>query len=332
MVLPGLTANTEFVVEATMQDGPAFTASCPGTPAASNVSGSVNASLIAGTSDVRITGNQGVSTSVGTSGLPFNVNLPTGTNDIAAVALDGSGALAVRMLRSQTVPGALNGGATIILGPSDATTSQSVTVSNLPAGFAAPTTFVDYETANGTLIVLYNGPATQYRAVPTAIAQSGDFYFYSTGARDIATLKSFVGFLQTTTSGGGSISPTLPSPWSFSGPAAAAFPTFTFNYSGFNGLSGVADQAMLTWFPTSSTVANLTVTATSSFQGGTTTLAIPNLTSLPGFLASAASSSNVSWLARIAGGAGPSLSFLLNGHPSNGSISIVQNQGSYTEP
>jgi hypothetical protein len=276
IVLPGLTTNNEFVVEATMQDGPAFTASCAGIPAASAVSGSVNPSLIPGTSDVRITGRQGFSTSVGTSGLAFNVTLPTGTNDVATVAVDGSNnALAVRMLRSQIVPLALNGGGTIFLAPSDATTNQPVTVNGVPIGFAAATTFVDYQTANGTLIVLYNGPATLYRAVPAAIAQSGDFYFYDTGSSDIATHNSMIGFLQTTTTGGGAITHTMPPQWSiFSPPAAATFPTFTFNYAGFSGLSGVADQAAITWFSTLSTVSSITVTATASFQGGVTTLAV----------------------------------------------------------
>jgi hypothetical protein len=142
-----------------------------------------------------------------------------------------------------------------------------------------------------------------------------------------------IGFLQTTTTGGGAITHTMPPQWSiFSPPAAATFPTFTFNYAGFSGLSGVADQAAITWFSTLSTVSSITVTATASFQGGVTTLAVPNLTALPGFLPSAASSTSVSWVARTFGGSGPSLSFLLNVQPSNGSASFVQNQGSYIEP
>jgi hypothetical protein len=328
---PSLIVTDESIIEATTQDGTAFTADCGNIPATSNVSGSVNSSLIAGTSDVRITGNVGYSTAVGTGGSPFTTNLPTGTNDVAAVALDSSSnALAVRMMRSQTVPGTLNGGSTIILGPSDATTNQSVTVSGLPAGFAAPTEFVDYNTANGTLIVLYNGPATQYRAVPAAIAQSGDFYLYSTGATDIAT-NSFVDFVQTTNAGGGPISHTLPQPWLYSGPTPAAFPAFTFNYAGFSGLHGGAQRGSITWFTSSSNASSITISATAGFQSGANTLTIPNLTSIPGFLPPANSSTSVSWSAAVYGGPGPSLAFILD-RPSNGSISIVQNSGSYTEP
>jgi len=333
IVLPGLTTSNEFIVQATTQDGTAFNADCANIPATSSVSGSVNSSLIAGASDVRITGNVGFSTSVGTSGAPFNTPLPTGTNDVAVVAVDGSNnALAVRMMRSQTVPGALNGGGTIILSPSDATTNQTITVNSLPVAFAAATTFAEYRTANGTLVVLYNGPATQYRTVPAAIAQSGDFYFYDTAASDIATHKSFVGFLQSTTSGGGSITATLPQAWSFAGPAPAVFPTFTFNYSGFTSLSNGAQEATIAWFTSLSTVSSITIVATTSFQNGATTIAIPNLTSISGFLPPATSGTSVSWVADIFGGSGPSLSFLLNVQPSSGSVSFVQNQGSYTEP
>src|SRR5262249_22379958 len=160
---------------------------------------------------------------------------------------------------------------------------------SLPGGFAAPTAFVDYHNANGTLVVLYNGAATQYRAMPAAGVGSGDFYHYSIAASDIATHNSLVGFLQTTSSGGGPFSATLPQPWSsFSPPAPAAFPSFTFNYAGFNGLPGVSQEATLTWIA-GSTVSGIIVVATSSFQNGATTLAIPNLTSLPGFIAPPAS-------------------------------------------
>src|SRR5262249_24803877 len=223
---PNLFVNNEFIVQATIQDGTALNADCANIPATGSLSGSVNSSLVPGASDVWVGGIGGFRTSVGTSGSPFNVSLPTGTNDVAAVAVDSSmNALAVRMLRSQTVPGTLNGGSTVILGPSDLTTLQPVTVSGLPAGFAAPTEFVDYHNANGTLIILYNGPATQYRAMPAAAVGAGDFYLYAASSTNILNHTSFVGSIQTTTTGGGPITHTLPQAWSYAGPSPAVLPT-----------------------------------------------------------------------------------------------------------
>jgi hypothetical protein len=335
IVVSSLSVTNEFVVSATTQDGAAFRASCANLPAPTgNLSGSANASLIAGTSDIWITGVDGMRSPVGTSGLPFNVTLPTGTNDVAVVPVDGSGnALAVKMIRGQTVPGTLNGGSTVILGPGDATSIQSMTVTNLPAGFAAPVAFVDYHNVNGTLIVLYNnGAATQYPSMPAGAVQAGDFYLYDVGASDTATHNSVVAFLQTTTTGGGSFSAVLPQAWSFSGPAPAPFPTFTFNYTGFNGLAGMSQQAFIEWSTGPGNFSSISAVATASFQSGAATVSIPNLTSIPGFLPPATSGTTVSWSADISGGPGPSLAFRLSVQPANGSISLVQNRGNYTEP
>ena len=104
---------------------------------------------------MRICGSGGCAGTVNGVNVTFDVMLPAGNNDIAILALDGSSnILGVKMVRAQNVPGAVNGGNTIVFTPSDVTTTQSATVTNVPAGFGSPPVLeVDYLTANGTRIL-----------------------------------------------------------------------------------------------------------------------------------------------------------------------------------
>ena len=327
----GNTVSGEFVIEATLQDGTAFTVSCNGQPATGSATGSANATVFPAATDIEIRGNRGFGGNVGAAFGNFNVNLPTGTNDVAAAAIDAStNVLAVKIFRGQAVPGVVNTGSQIFFGPSDAVTSQSLTVSNVPTGFVTPPAVaVEYLTANGTVILLDNNSATSYPAVPTAAAISGDFYSYESNSTDTATHNSAVGITQTTTTGGGPATITLPAPWSFAGPAAATFPTFTFSYTGFNGLAVVSQRGEIEWAPTATTLNTITVTATSSFQSGATTITIPNLTSLSGFIAPAPSGTTIHWVADVFGGTVQSFSAVT---ASNSSLSFVQNQGTFIQP
>ncbi|HEY6308129.1 MAG TPA: hypothetical protein VI488_16890 [Candidatus Angelobacter sp.] len=331
----GNTVTSEFIIEATTQDGTTFTVSCQGSPSTGSATGSANASLIAGSANVFVRGNQGFGGSVGSNNGSFSVSMPTGTNDVALAAVDGAvqpNVLAVRIVRSQTVPGAINGGSPVIFASTDATTTQSLTVNNIPAGFVTPPAVgVFYNTTNGTSILLDNNSATSYPAVPTAAAQSGDFYTFESNTSDTATHNSAVGITQTTTSGGGAMTIALPASWSFAGPAAAALPTFTFNYTGFSGMAAVAQQGEIEWAPTLTTLSTITVTATANFQNGATTITIPNLASLSGFLAPAPSGTNIFWVADVFGGTAQEFAFFAT-PPANGSLSFVQNRGNYTEP
>jgi hypothetical protein len=334
--------NDEFVLEATTQDATALNVSCPGssTSALGLATGSVDASTIPGVTDVRIIGG-GFGGSVGVVSGPFSVGLPNGSDDVAFIATDSIGnAVGVKIARGQSIPGAVNGGSTVLFGPGDATTTQPVTVNNVPAGFLAPKgAFAQYHTANGTAFPLLLGlgiigqvPNT-YPALPAAATQSGDFYLYQTTTLNSPPSTQLLGTTLTTTNGGGPVTLTLPAPWSFAGPAAAVFPTFTFNYSGFSGQPAISQQALLIW-PTGPTPASrnlLSVIATANFQNGATTLTIPDLTALSGFFAPATSGTQVSWLADIFGGTAQEFIFSVN-PPANGSISFVENRGSYIQP
>lgn len=322
------TESNEFVIEATIQDTTSYTISCAAVPAMGIATGSVDASAIPGTTSIAI-GGRGIGFSFPSNQASFNVNLPTGANDIAALALDGSNnVLAVKIVRSQTVPGAVNGGSTIVLGPSDETTLQSVTVNNTPVGFIPAEQFVEYITPNGTALGLGLSSAPQYRAVPSAAGQPGDMYFIDSSTDDTATRDLVVG-VNLTMSSANPLTINLPPVWSFSGPAPTAFPTFTFNYSGFNIAANLSYQAIIQWQPTPSTLTGITVTATASFQNNATTLRIPNLTSLPGFFAPAPTGTLIDWNATIFNG---DQSLALVTEMPAGSGPFVETRGTYTEP
>jgi hypothetical protein len=333
--------NDEFVIEATTHDATALNVSCPG-PSASALglaTGSVDASTIPGVTDVRIVGG-GFGGSVGKASGPFSIGLPNGSDDVAFIATDSIGnAVGVKISRGQSIPGAVNGGSTVLFGPGDATTTQSVTVNNVPAGFLTPKgAFAQYHTANGTVFPLLVGlgiigqvPNT-YPAVPAGAMQSGDFYLYQASTfPNPPGLTQQIGTTMTTTNGGGPVTMALPAPWSFSGPTAAVFPAFTFDYSGFSGQPAISQQALLIW-PTGPTSRNIiSVMATANFQNGATTLTIPDLTALSGFFTPAPSGTQVSWIADIFGGTVQEFIFSVN-PPANGSISFVESRGSYIQP
>ena len=331
----GITSET--VIQAATQDTTSFTASCLGPPGTGTATGSVT-SAIFGTATIKIIGNQGIGGSVTGGSGPFSVSMPTGTNDVAAVAFDSSNNVqGVKLVRSQTVPGALNSGAAIIISsPADATTTADLTANNVPAGFVTPPeASVDFITANGTRLLLTSNSVPSanpqpYHALPAAATVSTDFYLYESDTSNTATNQS-VGVTTTTTTGGGAFSVTLPAPWTFTGPAPAKFPTFTFVYSGFTGQPAIADQGSVQWSTGATTSNQITVLATANFQAGATTITIPDLTSLAGFLTPAATGTTINWVADIFGGTNQEFTFVPN-PPPNSSVQFVQNRGTFMQP
>ena len=331
----GITSET--VIQATTQDTSAFTASCLGPPSTGTATGSVT-SAIFGTATIKIIGNQGIGGSVTGGSGSFSVSMPTGTNDVAAVAFDSSNNVqGVKLVRSQTVPGAILPGSSIIISsPADATTTADLTVNNVPPGFVnPPEASVEFITANGTSLLLTNNSVAgtnpqPYHALPTTAIVSSDFYLYESNTSNTVTNQS-VGITATTTSGGGAFSLTLPTPWTFAGPAPAKFPTFTFIYPGFVGLTAVAEQGSIHWATSATTSNQITVLATANFQGIATTITIPDLTSLAGFLAPAATGTTINWVADIFGGTNQEFTFVPN-PPPNSSVQFVQNRGTFMQP
>lgn len=319
----------DFVVEATKQDGTAFNASCVGLAPSGLLTGTVDASQIAGATSVDVDGKQGLALTVGAIATFTNASMPAGSNDVAVVAFSTSGAItpkAVRIFRSQIVPGALNGGNPVVLGAGDLLTQQPITLNNVPAGFAASTT-VEYHTANGVIPLL--DALTQYPTIPSATAQPGDFYLLiSSATNSQINHASSASFIQR--SPGGPITANLPPVWSFSGPVPSALPNFPINYSGFGTSAGTFNQVHVSWVPALRTTASLEILTTGNFASGTGVV-VPDLRSLPNFPAPPASGIDVNWTAQILNT--PLANVVISAQPwPSGNFSMVTNLDSFTVP
>jgi hypothetical protein len=331
-VCPQITGRIQ-IIQATTQDtaSPKITCVSPPTlpPGLGNATGSLSTPL-AGVASFEILGGSGIGFPPNPlSSGPFSVSLPVGTDDVAVLALDSSNNIVgIKILRGQTVPGALNGGNGIVV--SDATIPQTVTVNNVPAGFNGPGVFVQYVTANGVDLFLSNpatGSPSLYAAVPAAETQSGDFYIYEAVAETIP-LQQSVNVFQSTSSGGGPVTLTLPAPWTFNGPTPAKLPVFTFNYSGFAGQPFINNSVVIGWLAASGTV-SIAIEATANSLNGTPTITFPDLSALPGFFGPAPSGTTISWRAEIEGGTTPPFT---SSSPSNRSFEVVSNVGQFTQP
>jgi hypothetical protein len=65
--------------------------------------------------------------------------MAVGTYDVPVVVTGAEGpyvALAARILRDQTIPGALNGGAPVVFETADETVPQTIAYNNVPNGYS----------------------------------------------------------------------------------------------------------------------------------------------------------------------------------------------------
>jgi len=265
---------------------------------------------------------------------PFSLAVPAGTDRVLVLGLDetvsngNEVAVAARNFSAQEVPGALNGGNTVVLGAADEVTEEAITYSGLPSGFNNPVTTATYlldGQLEGGVAILADAASGQYPALPAGAMQSGDYYSFTTVLTNAA--GSQVAVFQNSTTGG-PLSIAFPAAWTYAGPTPAALPAFDLAYSGFSGNTGVIDSAMITWPLTGATQSIFEVYATGNFLNGSTSLTFPDLSSLTGFLAPPASATQVSWQATIDQGSYPSLQPI----PANATTTTVSNSGTYTVP
>ena len=323
--------NEEYVVQASTLDGASFTENCvnPTAPQQGLATLQVNTAAIPGAGDLVISnGCEWQNSFPSTSSI--SCPMPIGTYDVFVVVfnMDGGNPLAAKILRSQTIPGALNGGNPVVFTASDETVTQTITYNNVSSGATEYLWSVDYFTAGGQEYQLapafYSPSMTSYPAMPAGAMQSGDYYTFDVQAS--SATGGPVGVNLATSSGGPQTITFPATPWTYSGPSPAALPTFNFDYSGFSGMSSVMQEASITWSPGAPPVNTIQITATENYQNGATSLTIPNLSGLTGFLAPAPSGTSVGWLAIIQQGS----AFQTN--PPNGTVQNVQNSGRYTEP
>jgi hypothetical protein len=253
--------------------------------------------------------------------------MPSGIHDVAICVTDTRGnTVAVRILRNQTIPGALNGGNTVVFDASDQTVPQTIAYNNVPSGFTAPSTMAGYLTAGGVAVSLSDNATSQYLAVPSSEVQSGDSYDFTSEVASTTTPSEYMFVQKPPGSGGGPQTFTFPAPWSYTGPTAAALPTFNFDYAGFSGATDVTRVANIAWPQGTLPFSLIGVTASANYQNGATAISIPDLSGLNGFTAPAPSGTTIHWDARIAQG------LSVDSFVSGTTVSSVQNSGTYTEP
>jgi len=322
----------EYINQASILDGTSFTRTCPPGPLLGGLATvQVNASAIPGAEGIYVTYQGGGPGDT----LNFSGDLAVGTYDVPVYVTGAEGpyvALAARILRDQTIPGALNGGAPVVFTTADETVPQTITYNNLPNGYSLVTRQVIYYTAGGAQVSLdqNEAPLTQYLAMPSGAYQSGDYYHFTVGSYDAASGGSES--IEEYASSPGPQSFTFPAPWSYAGPTPAALPTFNFAYAGFSGMPNVVEEAAIAWTQGQFTIQGafafdgITMTATANYQNGSTAVRIPDLSNVKGFLAPAASGTSVVWSATVDQGD----PFLTS--PPSGIMQSVSFSGSYTEP
>jgi len=349
-VCPAVTSPSqqtyEYVYEASTLDGTSFSEACPATSSTGSsgfttgtLTGSVDASAIPGVSYLNIDALNGTAETTVILGTPsgnFSFAAPVGSDDVQVLAyssvLSGSAQtvslVAAKVLTCQSVPGAVNGGSTVVLGTADQPAEEPITYSSVPSGYGAPTTIVTYEKGNGGVIRLASGITSQYPLLPAGALTSGGYYSLLASAIKSGTSSSEETLIASNTTSPGPQSFTFPPEWSYAGPVAATWPSFDLSYAGFSGKTGVLVEGSIYWSPTSNAQNLLQVAATQNFLTGSTTLATPDLTSVTGFLPAPSSGIHVAWSAAILQGSFP----LLQKMPSNGTYAAVSNFGSYMAP
>jgi hypothetical protein len=335
-VRSGTQVKEEFVIEADVKDGSSYIlqlclSDTPVPPATGSFTGSFDATGVAGAGAVNVNLNDDSRAALffNTTISSFNITAIAGTTDAFTTVSDSAGTiLAMKVLRSQTVPGVANGGSPITVGASDAVTLQPITLANVSPSFTlvVMVPFPSFVTANGSSPVGTKGfpVATEYAVLPAAATQSGDYYSFNVeagvGNQNVLTKQ----FQRTT----GPVTLTLPDPWAATPPTPATFPTFTFNYTGLASQPAIADNASLGWTQ-GTTAFGITVVATANSQRGATTVTIPDLTTLPGFFSMAPSGTAITWAATTWGG---TTQFYPATLAVPQTISNASDQGTYTQP
>ena len=218
-------------------------------------------------------------------------NVVTGTQDIGVAAYGPTPTTApygVQIQRGVDVTGAP---ITVpAMSTSDETGSATITVNGIPSGYSNQISAY-YVTASGATIPINGINVPNYALIAAGDTQSGDFYSVQSAAVDptgtivVEQAQSFAS--------GTNVTLALPAPMSYSGPSAAQYPTFDATYSGFTGSGKTGWIAALDW-PSTSPTSGILVYATSAFLGSNS-VAIPDLSSVSGFIAPAASSTQVQW-------------------------------------
>lgn len=328
----------EDIFELSTADATSFTLPCPAPYPAQTMgalTGNIDGSAIPGMNNLNLAvtnGSEGFVSGV-TSGANFNLNVPTGNDRVLILAynnlgLQGNSLVGAKSLTNQPVPGALNGGNPVVLGPADAVvTRQPITYANVPGGYSQPATVGDYIIAPSGGGFSFGNYTTDFPVFPAGAVVSGDYYEAFAMAKNAAKPTEMMILGKSFTSAG-PLSFNFPPPWSYGGPQPAARPAFDFAYSGFLSKTGTYMAAYTDWTVPTTGIYEIYMVASANYLNGATTLTVPDLTGLTGFVAQPPSGTNVNWVALIAqDSAGIAVPM-----SASSTITTVENGGSYTAP
>lgn len=328
--------GVEDVFEASTADGTSFTVPCPAhVPSIpmGTLTGNVDISGVPGANLANIDLNNGTfGFSAGLNpNTNFSISVPAGNDRVEIVAFNSSAqgltALAAKNFSNQPVPGALNGGAQVVLGAADLTTSpQSISYSNVPAGYSTPSVTADFVFVAGGGFPVATG-AQQYPVIPASGVVNGDFYEIFSYAKNAAKPTEMIICVKSVTTAG-PVSFTYPIPWPYAGPTPAALPTFDLSYAGFTGKTGVFATGRADWNNPAVGNFEFEIVASANYMNGSTLLSFPDLSGLTGFVAPPVSGTQVSWFASIS----QSTFGAPQPMPTNATITTVENSGTYTAP
>lgn len=254
-------------------------------------------------------------------------NVAAGTEDIG-VAAYGTTAntppLGLQIQRGVNITGS-----PITIPPmntSDQTGSESIAVTNIPSGY---TNYViaSYVTAGGTTIPI-NGMQvpTSYATIASGDSAQGDFYSVQStslnGGAGVEVVQSFTMPQNLTLN--------LPGVLSYGGPSPAPYPTFSAAYNGFTGSGMTGWIASNSWVSSASEI-EVVVYATNTFLGSSS-ITIPNLSSVNGFVQAPPTNTLVGWALIAFQQSAPYFVFRVTASPPNEAAQYAYVGGSYIEP
>jgi hypothetical protein len=331
-------SSLETIYQSTISDVTPFTGYCDGQPTVPTPTGSatlsVDVSAIPGAKWILISDHYiGYGVPLAGNTADLNETFSDGNYDVPIGVYPATGGfyspLAVRILRNQTIPGALNGGSPLVFQTSDELTPQTVTYNSIPSGYTAYFPIVSFTSSGGAIVGLAeNGPGMQYMDMPSGSVNAGDYYAFTAQASDATELNNVT--VTNYTSKGGAQSLAFPAPWSYSGPTPAALPTIDYTYIGFAGMPHLLMNSDLAWYLGSQaqgyTDYDIRLLTTGAYQNGSTSVPFPDLSGVAGFLSPPPSGTKAAWIATISQGA-PYLAT-----PPSGSTQSVSTSGTYLVP
>ncbi len=274
--------SNETIIQATTADTTALSLACPSL--SGNIRATFDVSAIPGATSTDLYEGSWSDEMSGTSGTQSLSGVPTGTFDVALVAVGANGALGIQIQRGVNVTGSTS----IAFPPmtaADEIGAAPAKITNVPSGATAGFN-TTYQTSGGLSVTLpapFNGvPQSTYPTVPSSQSQPTDFYL----VHAIANLPTQNIHSVVSSNTASAVTLALPAPSnSLTAPVAAAFPTFAANASGFT-VQGPVVNSSWTQYQTPAanyTVYNVYTFVTNTWLGANTTFTVPDLSKLAGF-------------------------------------------------